>query len=85
MAEEVEGWAAHLGIESEYSDPIIYERNQKLSMRDRVRKIQLAVQHDITVRELDAMLGWYAKHRGQGRFPNDPRTLSKGELMQWFE
>ena len=35
--------------------------------------------------ESEEMLGWYAKHRGQGRFPKDPRTLSKGELMQWFE
>ncbi len=63
----------------------IQERNQKLSMRDRVRKVQVAEKHNITVRELDAMLGWYAKHRGQGLFPDDPRTLSMGELQQWFE
>lgn len=63
----------------------IQERNQKLAQRDRVRKVQVAEKHDITVRELDAMLGWYAKHRGQGLFPDDPRTLSKGELQKWFE
>jgi len=63
----------------------IQERNQKLLQRDRVRKIQVAEKHKITVQELDAMLGWYAKHRASGLFPNDPRTLSKGELGQWFE
>ncbi len=63
----------------------IQERNQKLLQRDRVRKIQVAEEQKITVQELDAMLGWYAKHRGSGLFPDDPRTLSKGELQQWFE
>ncbi len=63
----------------------IQERNQKLPQRDRVRKIQVAEKHEITVRELDAMLGWYAKHRGSGLFPDDPRTLSMGELQEWFE
>ncbi len=62
----------------------IQERNQTLPQRDRVRKIQVAEKQGITVRELDAMLGWYAKHRGT-IFPDDPRTLSKGELQQWFE
>ncbi|NOZ19565.1 MAG: hypothetical protein GXP25_00590 [Planctomycetes bacterium] len=63
----------------------IQERNQKLPMRDRVQKVQVAEKLGITVRELDAMLGWYAKYRGQGRFPDDPRTLSRGELEKWFE
>lgn len=63
----------------------IQERNQKLPQRDRVRKVQVAENHGTTVQELDAMLGWYAKHRRQGLFPDDPRTLSKGELGQWFE
>ncbi len=63
----------------------IQDRNQKLPQCDRVRKIQVAEKHEITVRELDAMLGWYAKHRGEGMFPDDPRTLSLGELKQWFE
>ena len=63
----------------------IRERNSKLPMRDRYRKIQLAEKHGISLRELDAMLGWYAKHRRENRFPDDPRTLSRGELEAWFE
>jgi len=63
----------------------IQERNEKLPMRDRVQKVQVAEQHGITFLELEAMLGWYAKHRRQGLFPDDPRTLSMGELQKWFE
>lgn len=54
-------------------------------MRDRYRKVQLAEKHGITPKQLDAMLGWYAKHKRQQRFPDDPRTLSRDELEQWFE
>lgn len=62
----------------------IRERNQKLSMRDRYQKVQLAEKHGITTKELNAMLGWYAKHKREKRFPDDPRTVSKGELAKWF-
>ena len=62
----------------------ISESNTNLSTRDRKRKVQLAEQHGITIRELNAMLGWYAKHKREKRFPDDPRTLSRGELKQWF-
>lgn len=61
------------------------QRNRKLPQRDRIRKVQVAHKHDITVKELDAMLGWYAKHQREERFPDDPRTLSRGELQKWFE
>jgi hypothetical protein len=63
----------------------IQEHNEKRRQRDRVRKVQVAEKHKITVQELDAMLGWYAKHKKSGKFPEDPRTLSRDELNQWFE
>ena len=63
----------------------IQERNRELPMRDRYQKVQLAEKHGITKKELDAILGWYAKHRRENRFPDDPQTLSKGELRKWFE
>ena len=77
-----EAWR-YLSIVQEWAG--IRERNQKLPMRDRYRKVQLSEKHGISEKDLDAMLGWYAKHRTEKRFPNDPRTVSKGELKQWFE
>lgn len=73
----------YLGVVQEWA--AIRERNLDLPTRDRYRKVQLAEKHGITPKELDAMLGWYAKHRRENRFPDDPRTLSKGELEEWFE
>jgi len=61
------------------------DRNRKLPTQDRYRKVQLAEKHGITPKELDAMLGWYAKHEEHGRFPQDPRTLSRDQLAKWFE
>lgn len=77
-----EAWR-YLTIVQEWAG--IQESNRKLPLRDRVQKVQLAEKHDITTRELDAMLAWYAKHLREGRFPKNPRTLSRGELEKWFE
>ena len=63
----------------------IQERNQKRRMEDRYRKVQLAEDHGITVKEVDRMLGWYARQVRELGFPKDPRMISKGELRQWFE
>jgi hypothetical protein len=77
-----EAWR-YLTIVQEWAS--IQESNRKLPLRDRVQKVQLAEKHKITVQEVDAMLAWYAKHLREGRFPKDPRTLSRGELEKWFE
>jgi len=76
-----EAWR-YLSIVQEWED--IRERNRKLPLRDRFQKVQMAERHGITVRELNAMLAWYAKHHREERFPADPRTLSRGELEKWF-
>lgn len=77
-----EAWR-YLTIVQEWAD--IQEKNRKLPQRDRVQKVQLAEKRKITTQELDAMLAWYAKHLREGRFPKNPRTLSRGELGKWFE
>lgn len=63
----------------------IQEQNKKRPLRDRYQKVQLAEKHGIKVKDLDAMLSWYRKNRRAGLFPEDPRTMSKGELEESFE
>ena len=63
----------------------IQERNQKLPQRDRYQKVHFAKKHSISLKEVNGMLAWYRKYRNQEVFPKDPRTLSQGELKQWFE
>jgi hypothetical protein len=77
-----EAWR-YLAILQEWA--AISERNKGLSMKDRYRKVQLADKHGISLQELAAMQAWYGKQRGERGFPKDPRTISKGELKQWFE
>ena len=72
----------YLSIVGEWAQ--IQEENQKLPQKKRRRKFELAYKHDLSVKELDAMLSWYGKHRRAGKFPKDPRKTPPSEPGRLF-